>query len=175
MFNHFKSLGSRYASRSWKEAVSAKKVGTPVAVYHLILILLGPHLSVTILMTDQEDASINGHWLEYLDKTWLTGSALMKLRDPLSARITVIAAVDGPTPLLGPFPSEMTLMIEAEDAHISGELRSNRLYQVHIYWHAESVFRRLKEATNVRGMDPHAVDGVRRLHPLVCFEMIQMV
>ena len=67
----------------------------------------------------------------------ITGSALRKPRDPLSARITVIAAVDGPTPLLGPFPSEMTLMIEAEGAYISGDL-SNRSYQVQIYWHAES-------------------------------------
>ena len=65
---------------------------TPAVVYHLILILHGPHLSVMILTTDQEDASINCHWLEYLDKTWYIGSALRKLRDPLSARITVIAA-----------------------------------------------------------------------------------
>ena len=103
------------------ETVSASKVTTPAVVYHLIPTLCGPHPSVMILMRDQEDASINGHWSEYLGKTWHTGPASRKLRDPLSARITVTAAVDGPTPLCGPFLSEMTLIVEAEDAHISGE------------------------------------------------------
>eukprot|EP00731_Ephydatia_muelleri_P012047 Em0006g941a len=70
---HAMSQGSRYASRRWREAVSASKVATPVVVYLLIPILCGPHLSVTILMRDQEDASINGHWSEYLGKTWNTG------------------------------------------------------------------------------------------------------